>query len=82
MLPLVIDRPGGLVVEVTDGTTDYNASRCRLSVFYDLVPDFESCRPYGSGIDQSVAQCASAVFMTWTNSVTVPWKGSGSHFLR
>ncbi|HEX5587031.1 MAG TPA: SDR family NAD(P)-dependent oxidoreductase, partial [Acidimicrobiia bacterium] len=27
LLPLVVDRPGGLVVEVTDGTTDYNASR-------------------------------------------------------
>jgi hypothetical protein len=46
------------------------------------VPGSESCRPYGSGNDQSVAQCASAVFMTWTNSATVPWKGSGSHFLR
>jgi NAD(P)-dependent dehydrogenase (short-subunit alcohol dehydrogenase family) len=27
LLPLLIDRPWGLVVEVTDGTTDYNASR-------------------------------------------------------
>ena len=27
----------GLVVEVTDGTTDYNASRYRISVFYDLA---------------------------------------------
>ena len=37
LLPLLIDRPGGLVVEVTDGTTDYNASRYRISVFYDLA---------------------------------------------
>jgi NAD(P)-dependent dehydrogenase (short-subunit alcohol dehydrogenase family) len=37
LLPLLIDRPGGLLVEVTDGTTDYNASRYRISVFYDLV---------------------------------------------
>jgi NAD(P)-dependent dehydrogenase (short-subunit alcohol dehydrogenase family) len=37
LLPLVIDRPGGLLVEVTDGTTDYNASRYRISVFYDLA---------------------------------------------
>lgn len=37
LLPLLLDRPGGgLVVEVTDGTTDYNASRYRISVFYDL----------------------------------------------
>jgi NAD(P)-dependent dehydrogenase (short-subunit alcohol dehydrogenase family) len=37
LLPLLIDRPGGLVVEMTDGTLDYNASHYRLSVFYDLV---------------------------------------------
>jgi len=37
LLPLLVDRPGGLVVEVTDGTTDYNASRYRISVFYDLA---------------------------------------------
>jgi NAD(P)-dependent dehydrogenase (short-subunit alcohol dehydrogenase family) len=37
LLPLLIDRPGGLLVEVTDGTTDHNASRYRISVFYDLA---------------------------------------------
>ena len=37
LLPLLVDRPGGLVVEVTDGTADYNASRYRISVFYDLA---------------------------------------------
>jgi NAD(P)-dependent dehydrogenase (short-subunit alcohol dehydrogenase family) len=37
LLPLLIDRPGGLVVEMTDGTTDYNASRYRISVYYDLA---------------------------------------------
>jgi NAD(P)-dependent dehydrogenase (short-subunit alcohol dehydrogenase family) len=37
LLPLVIDRPGGLLIEVTDGTTDYNAAHYRISVFYDLV---------------------------------------------
>jgi NAD(P)-dependent dehydrogenase (short-subunit alcohol dehydrogenase family) len=37
LLPLLIDRPGGLLVEVTDGTTDYNASHYRISVFYDLA---------------------------------------------
>jgi NAD(P)-dependent dehydrogenase (short-subunit alcohol dehydrogenase family) len=37
LLPLLIDRPGGLLVEVTDGTTEYNASRYRISVFYDLA---------------------------------------------
>ena len=37
LLPLLISRPGGLLVEVTDGTSEYNASRYRLSVFYDLA---------------------------------------------
>jgi NAD(P)-dependent dehydrogenase (short-subunit alcohol dehydrogenase family) len=37
LLPLMIDRPGGLLVEVTDGTADYNASHYRISVFYDLA---------------------------------------------
>jgi NAD(P)-dependent dehydrogenase (short-subunit alcohol dehydrogenase family) len=37
LLPLLIDTPGGLLVEVTDGTLDYNASRYRISVFYDLA---------------------------------------------
>lgn len=37
LLPLMIDRPGGLLVEVTDGTTGYNASNYRISVFYDLA---------------------------------------------
>ncbi len=37
LLPLLIIRPGGLLVEVTDGTFDYNASHYRLSTFYDLA---------------------------------------------
>jgi len=37
LLPLLLERPGGLLVEMTDGTADYNASRYRLSVFYDLA---------------------------------------------
>lgn len=37
LLPLLIDKPGGLLVEVTDGTADYNALHYRLSVFYDLA---------------------------------------------
>src|SRR5205823_6554126 len=32
LLGLLVDKPGGLVVEVTDGTTDYNATRYRISV--------------------------------------------------
>jgi len=36
-LPLMIERPGGLLVEVTDGTAEYNAEHYRLSPFYDLA---------------------------------------------
>jgi NAD(P)-dependent dehydrogenase (short-subunit alcohol dehydrogenase family) len=37
LLPLLIESPGGLLVEVTDGTAEYNASHYRISVFYDLA---------------------------------------------
>jgi len=36
-IPLLIRTPGGLVVEVTDGTDEYNATRYRVSFFYDLA---------------------------------------------
>ena len=36
-LPLLARQPGGLVVEMTDGTREYNAQHYRVSVFYDLV---------------------------------------------
>ena len=36
-IPLLIETPGGLVVEVTDGTDEYNAANYRVSFFYDLA---------------------------------------------
>ncbi len=36
-LPLLIEKPGGLVVEVTDGTDQYNSAHYRVSFFYDLA---------------------------------------------
>lgn len=36
-LPLMIRQPGGLVIEVNDGTNDYNAGNYRVSFFYDLA---------------------------------------------
>ena len=36
-LPLLIREPGGLVVEMTDGTREYNATNYRVSTFYDLA---------------------------------------------
>lgn len=37
LVPLLIAAPGGLLVEVTDGTTAHNADTYRISVFYDLA---------------------------------------------
>jgi NAD(P)-dependent dehydrogenase (short-subunit alcohol dehydrogenase family) len=36
-LRLLIRNPGGLVVEMTDGTRDYNAEHYRVNAFYDLA---------------------------------------------
>jgi NAD(P)-dependent dehydrogenase (short-subunit alcohol dehydrogenase family) len=36
-LPLLTREPGGLVVEMTDGTREYNEMRYRVSTFYDLA---------------------------------------------
>ncbi|MET9449775.1 SDR family oxidoreductase [Streptomyces cinerochromogenes] len=36
-LPLLLRHPGGLVVEVTDGTADYNRDTYRVNFFYDLA---------------------------------------------
>ena len=36
-LPLMLERPGGLLVEMTDGTAAYNADHYRINPFYDLA---------------------------------------------
>jgi NAD(P)-dependent dehydrogenase (short-subunit alcohol dehydrogenase family) len=36
-LPLLVRQAGGLVVEMTDGTADYNARNYRVNAFYDLA---------------------------------------------
>ncbi|MFD5246557.1 SDR family oxidoreductase [Amycolatopsis sp. NPDC058340] len=36
-LPLMIRNPGALVVEVNDGTAEYNSENYRVSFFYDLA---------------------------------------------
>jgi NAD(P)-dependent dehydrogenase (short-subunit alcohol dehydrogenase family) len=58
LLPLLVGKQGGLVIEVTDGTAEYNASHYRLSVFYDLAKvavnrlafsQGHELKPYGGG---------------------------------
>ncbi|MER6960059.1 SDR family oxidoreductase [Streptomyces sp. NPDC000618] len=36
-LPLLLRSPGGLVVEMTDGTNEYNRDTYRVNFFYDLA---------------------------------------------
>ncbi|GAA2835513.1 SDR family oxidoreductase [Kitasatospora paracochleata] len=36
-VPLLLAHPGGLVVEMTDGTAEYNGDHYRNSLFYDLA---------------------------------------------
>ncbi|MET9275461.1 SDR family oxidoreductase [Kribbella sp. NPDC003557] len=36
-LPLLIRSPGGLVIEMTDGTDEFNADNYRVSFFYDVA---------------------------------------------
>jgi NAD(P)-dependent dehydrogenase (short-subunit alcohol dehydrogenase family) len=69
LLPLLIDRPGGLLVEVTDGTAEYNASRYRISVFYDLAKVAVNRLAFSQG--HELAPCgATAVAITpgWLRS--------------
>ena len=69
LLPLLINRPGGLLVEVTDGTSDYNASRYRISVFYDLAKVAVNRLAFSQGHELAQHQ-ATAVAITpgWLRS--------------
>ena len=69
LLPLVVERPGGLVVEVTDGTAEYNASHYRISVFYDLAKIAVTRLAFSQG-HELAAHGAAAVALTpgWLRS--------------
>jgi NAD(P)-dependent dehydrogenase (short-subunit alcohol dehydrogenase family) len=69
LLPLLISRPGGILVEVTDGTSEYNASRYRLSVFYDLAKAAVNRLAFSQG-HELVSHQATAVAITpgWLRS--------------
>ncbi|CAN5225374.1 SDR family oxidoreductase [soil metagenome] len=69
LLPLLIERPGGLVVEVTDGTAEYNAEHYRLSVFYDLAKSAVNRLAYSQGHELSpFGATAVAVTPGWLRS--------------
>jgi NAD(P)-dependent dehydrogenase (short-subunit alcohol dehydrogenase family) len=68
-LPLLIRRPGGLVVEVTDGTEDYNRTNYRLSAFYDLAKNTVIRLAFAQGQELAAYGC-TAVALTpgWMRS--------------
>lgn len=69
LLPLLVARPGGLLVEITDGTAEYNADHYRISVFYDLVKVAVNRLAYSQGHELAAHQ-ATAVAVTpgWLRS--------------
>jgi NAD(P)-dependent dehydrogenase (short-subunit alcohol dehydrogenase family) len=68
-LPLLIRNPGGLVVEMTDGTREYNAEHYRLSAFYDLAKNAVIRLAFAQGQDLAAHGC-TAVALTpgWMRS--------------
>jgi NAD(P)-dependent dehydrogenase (short-subunit alcohol dehydrogenase family) len=69
LLPLMIAQPGGLLVEVTDGTNEYNATRYRISVFYDLAKAAVNRLAFSQGHELARHQCmAVAVTPGWMRS--------------
>jgi NAD(P)-dependent dehydrogenase (short-subunit alcohol dehydrogenase family) len=69
LLPLLFAKPGGLLVEVTDGTTQYNASHYRISVYYDLAKVAVNRLAYSQG-HELAPHGATAVSITpgWMRS--------------
>jgi NAD(P)-dependent dehydrogenase (short-subunit alcohol dehydrogenase family) len=68
-LPLLLREPGGLVVEMTDGTDEYNRTNRRVSTFYDLAKIAVSRLAFSQG--QEIASLgATAVALTpgWLRS--------------
>jgi NAD(P)-dependent dehydrogenase (short-subunit alcohol dehydrogenase family) len=69
LLPLLVTRPGGLLVEVTDGTAEFNAQHYRLSVFYDLAKVSVNRLAFSQGHDLApYGATAVAVTPGWLRS--------------
>jgi NAD(P)-dependent dehydrogenase (short-subunit alcohol dehydrogenase family) len=68
-LPLLIREPGGLVVEMTDGTREYNAANYRVSAFYDLAKSAVLRLAFAQSVELAPHGCA-AVALTpgWMRS--------------
>ena len=68
-LPLLIRRPGGLVVEMTDGTREYNDANYREPAFYDLAKSAVIRLAFAQSVELAEHGCA-AVALTpgWLRS--------------
>jgi NAD(P)-dependent dehydrogenase (short-subunit alcohol dehydrogenase family) len=68
-LPLLIREPGGLVVEMTDGTREYNAENYRVSAFYDLAKSAVIRLAFAQSVELAAHGC-TAVALTpgWLRS--------------
>lgn len=69
LLPLLVTKPGGLVVEVTDGTLEYNAKNYRISVYYDLAKVAVNRLAFSQGHElKEVGGTAVAITPGWMRS--------------
>lgn len=68
-LPLLLKNKNGLIIEMTDGTAEYNQDRYRISMFYDLVKTSVNRMAWALGQEVSPHQC-TAVALTpgWMRS--------------
>jgi len=88
LLPLLVEAPGGLLVEVTDGTAEHNASRYRISVFYDLAKVAVNRLAFSQGHElEPFGATAIAITPGWLRSemmldnfgvTEATWRGSDS----
>jgi NAD(P)-dependent dehydrogenase (short-subunit alcohol dehydrogenase family) len=68
-LPLLIRQRGGLVVEMTDGTREYNAEHYRLSAFYDLAKTAVLRLAFAQSVELAPHGCvAAALTPGWMRS--------------
>jgi len=68
-LKLMIERPGGLLVEVTDGTAEYNETHYRLSPFYDLCKNAITRLAWAHGKDlEKVGGTSVSITPGWMRS--------------
>lgn len=68
-LGLLVRNPGGLVVEVTDGTTEFNTPRFRETVFMDVTKTAINRLAWGEGHElEPFEGCAVAVSPGWLRS--------------